>query len=267
MKKKEIVSKIKQIISESNFKVRLIESEDKYALTDEESNRVREFAKKMVDENIANLKKNKEEVEEYLSILSKMDASKIEDPQSRKHIEEYVAEEIRKAKNKLDNYIKYLSEFDYDKELNHEIHMQMTSAYGLGFQIRQEKYRKEQLNRTLTKEDIIDLFVTSLEGGSNYWYYLKNIPESIKYDVKYNGTSLSDALGEYVLSGGEVHFYDIEDESEFLGSVDMNSILDAINLIKKEHPEVWERILTEEYDADDADVFLQLCVMGEVVFG
>lgn len=265
MKKDDIVFKVKSILKEA--KVRLIESEDKYDLTDEEMNQVREYAKKMVDENMLNLRKNKEEAEQYLSHLSKIDPSKLDDEHSRKYVEKYVSEEKKKTQNKLDNYNKYLSEFEYDEAIKHEINIQMNSAYGLGFQIRQEKYRKEQLNRALTKGDIIDLFVTSLEGGSNYWYYLKNIPESIKYDVKHNGVSLSDALGEYVLSGGEVHFYDIEDKSEFLGSVDMNSILDAISLIKKEHPEVWERILTEEYDADDADVFLQLCVMGEVVFG
>lgn len=43
----------------------------------------------------------------------------------------------------------------------------------------------------------------------------------------------------------------------------MNSILEAITVIKKEYSQVWERILTEEYDAD---MFLQVCVMGEVVF-
>ena len=47
----------------------------------------------------------------------------------------------------------------------------------------------------------------------------------------------------------------------------MDKILDAISLIKKEYPNIWENILLEQSDAGDADVFLQLSVMGEVVFG
>ena len=47
----------------------------------------------------------------------------------------------------------------------------------------------------------------------------------------------------------------------------MDKILESIPIIKKDYPEIWERILLEEGDAGDADVFLQLCVMGEVVYG
>jgi hypothetical protein len=47
----------------------------------------------------------------------------------------------------------------------------------------------------------------------------------------------------------------------------MDKLLDAINLVKKDYPEVYENIVLEEYDAEDADIFLQLAVMGNVVFG
>ena len=47
----------------------------------------------------------------------------------------------------------------------------------------------------------------------------------------------------------------------------MDKILDSISVIKTEYPEIWENILLEQADAGDADVFLQLCVMGEIVFG
>ena len=56
-------------------------------------------------------------------------------------------------------------------------------------------------------------------------------------------------------------------EDTKLGIVDLDKILEAITLIKKEYPNIWENILLENADAGDADVFLQLCVMGEVVYG
>ena len=67
--------------------------------------------------------------------------------------------------------------------------------------------------------------------------------------------------------------YDEDDYTEthsdngLLGTVDMDSILEAITIIKRDYPDVWENILDEQYDANDADIFLQLCVMGDVVFG
>jgi hypothetical protein len=41
----------------------------------------------------------------------------------------------------------------------------------------------------------------------------------------------------------------------------------AINLLKNEYSEIHYRILNSQFDADDADVFLQLCVMGKVKYG
>lgn len=137
------------------------------------------------------------------------------------------------------------------------------------YKIREEKRREEVLQQKLTSENIIDIFVTALEGGSNYWYYIKIVPEDVKYKVKHKNLALSEAIGQYILEGGSIYFYDVEgdEDEEPLGKVNMDSILEAISLTKKDYPDVWFNILDEQADAGDADVFLQLCVMGEVVFG
>jgi hypothetical protein len=150
--------------------------------------------------------------------------------------------------------------------------------------IANKKYEEERLkareSRTFGKEDIINLFVDALEGGSNYWYHIKHLPKEIRYKAKEMGQPVSEAIGEYILNGGYVQFYDAEgdeyddddyqekhSDKDLLGTVDMDSILEAITLVKKDYPDVWENILDEQYDANDADIFLQLCVMGEVVYG
>jgi hypothetical protein len=81
------------------------------------------------------------------------------------------------------------------------------------------------------------------------------------------GLATSEAIGEYVLRGGYVQINDAEDEEEILGNIDMDGLLDAIQKIKAEHPNVYNNIIDEDYDADDADVFFQIAVMGEVTFG
>lgn len=138
---------------------------------------------------------------------------------------------------------------------------------------------KARESRTFGKEDIINLFVDALEGGSNYWYHIRHLPKEVSYKAKEMGQSVSEAIGEYILHGGYVQFYDAEEEYDdddytethsengLLGTVDMDSILEAITIIKRDYPDVWENILDEQYDANDADIFLQLCVMGDVVFG
>lgn len=138
---------------------------------------------------------------------------------------------------------------------------------------------KARESKSFGKEDVINLFVDALEGGSNYWYIIRHLPAKLRYKAKEMGEPLSELIGEYILNGGYVQFYDVEEEYDdddytethsdngLLGTVDMNSILEAITIIKRDYPEVWENILDEQYDANDADIFLQLCVMGDVVFG
>jgi hypothetical protein len=131
------------------------------------------------------------------------------------------------------------------------------------------KYLKlfEDYENKLTKEMIVNLFVTSLEGGSNYWYYIKDIPNEVRNIQKTKNLALSEAIGEFVLIGGKIYIYDIEDEDELLGYINMDKLLDAINVMKEKYPSNYENIITESDDADDADIFLQIATMGEVVFG
>lgn len=118
--------------------------------------------------------------------------------------------------------------------------------------------------KEITKQQIIDVLVTALEGGSNYWYYIKDIPNEVESN---DSKPLSEAIGEYILNDGEILIYDIEDEDELLGEVNMNKLLETITLLKQDYPEVYQNIINEDYDANDADIFFQLAVMGDVTFG
>jgi hypothetical protein len=134
-----------------------------------------------------------------------------------------------------------------------------------------EDYEREKIEnrktRKITKEDIIDIFVTALEGGSNYWYYIPTIPNGVRDIMNETGMATSEAIGQYVLKGGYVQINDAEDEEEILGNIDMDGLLDAIQKVKTEYPDVYNNIIDEEYDADDADIFFQIAVMGEITFG
>ena len=175
-------------------------------------------------------------------------------------------DEYKKAKEYYDRLIS-----DKDNIMATIYQRQLVSADGEGYRIHMNKQRQVAKDKSLSKEDIINLFVDALEGGSNYWYEIKHIPRDVKYDIDH-GNSTSESVINYILSDGKIYFYDIENESEdddegYLGYVDMNKLLDGISLLKKNYPDVYENIIMGSYDASDADVFLQLCVMGDVVYG
>jgi hypothetical protein len=107
--------------------------------------------------------------------------------------------------------------------------------------------------------------VTALEGGSNYWYFIKSLPK--RDDLK--GLAFSEALSTLVWKHDEkIEVFDIENEDEdSLGVIDKNRIVPALNMLSKEHNEVFTNLMNENFDALDCDIFFQVLVMNEITFG
>ena len=189
----------------------------------------------------------------------------IDDLKSKNALDDSYVDELIKdfegKKSKLEFYIS-----NWEKDTDEIIANRITKNF-LDSKKYEEDLKNRRESRKFGKDDIVNLFVDALEGGSNYWYDIKNVPKEVEYNVKYNTESLSEAIGRYILDGGSIQFFDIENDEDELGIVDMDSILDAIQLMKRDYLDSWNNILNEAYDSDDADIFLQLCVMGDVVFG
>lgn len=159
-----------------------------------------------------------------------------------------------------------------------------------------QKEREEKLKTaTISRENLIDVFIGAIEGASNYWMDFVDTPNEIKKMVS-SGVSYAEACGEYVLNGNDLFIYDpvdVEDSwesykktpaykfndsmetflqkyaanTEPLGVINMDSLLQAIKLSKKYHPDVYENIVLDELSGEDCDVFIQLAAFGEIVFG
>jgi len=154
------------------------------------------------------------------------------------------------------------------------------------------KENEQQIaNFTFTKEYLNDLLSTSMEGGSNYWAlfdhrfiapelanqkiplsekiinsvwdYKKSIPV---YDVE---SGEEDDTEQSVYDNPNSEYANPYEGYERLGELSLDSILQAISLVKKDpkYKHIWENIASENYDAGDADVFFQLAIMNEIVFG
>lgn len=124
-------------------------------------------------------------------------------------------------------------------------------------------------NIELTTEQIRDVIVTALEGGSNYWYFLANDSvKAIRDKVsKEENEYLSEAVTDAIYKGAVIPVYDIENPSELLGTLSKDSIEAGIQLMINNERDEIELVLDETYDAGDADVMFQYFVLGEIVFG
>lgn len=126
----------------------------------------------------------------------------------------------------------------------------------------------------VSESRVRDLIVSAFEGGSNYWVG--------KIDQKYpNNLSLKDFRtgGKFSIPGDYYPGYilvpfqdgcsleitpDDETKSYTLNAASMRRGLEM--MVTKAHSH-WVDFLNEDDDATTADVFLQLCLFGEIVYG
>lgn len=127
-----------------------------------------------------------------------------------------------------------------------------------------------------------DMVITALEGGSNYWYWLKIDQQwfevAKRYDIAISkkeepartfALPLTQRIVNALLNveGFSVPIYDLEDTDEKLGELTLESFKKACEMCIEHYPNTWANLTTGNYDADDADILFQLSVMGNVTFG
>ena len=124
--------------------------------------------------------------------------------------------------------------------------------------------------------------VTALEGGSNYWYWVKCdehwFEVAKRYDKtiaateepkreQYNPLSIRISNALLNVQDFEMNIYDLESPDEKIGKLTLSSFVSGCEMCALNYPEIWERLVGEDYDADDADILFQLATLGEVVYG
>lgn len=111
-----------------------------------------------------------------------------------------------------------------------------------------------------------NLIVTALEGGSNYWAML-DVERSEKGFSKYQNQPLSVAIANMIwYDSYTLRVMDSEEDDVLLGEVNMLKVKDAFQKLASERADVYSRIIQDEWDADDSDIFFQFCTMGSQEF-
>ena len=111
------------------------------------------------------------------------------------------------------------------------------------------------INTEIPRQVIEDVFVTALEGGSNYWYFLpeksvnairKAVPKSVEPYLSIN---------------------DAEDEDEELGVISMKTMPERLQKLSTESKWAFGNEIDGSGDASSSDVWLQYMAFGEIIFG
>lgn len=126
------------------------------------------------------------------------------------------------------------------------------------------------INQTIEREVLEDIFVTALEGGSNYWYFLsRNALKLIRDAVpRSEDPYLSTAILKAIERGVEVPINDAEDEDEVIGTISLKTMQERLQkLSRSANSDALMAHIKEEGDADTADIVLQYLAFGEIVFG
>jgi hypothetical protein len=106
------------------------------------------------------------------------------------------------------------------------------------------------------RQRLVDMFITACEGGSNYWCS----------NVDHPAVKGQDHYQTMLLNG----FTAVEEGDEGLGKVHTVTpvqIQHALKVMAQKHARHFSDMLTENDDATTADVFFQLCVLGDVIYG
>ena len=110
--------------------------------------------------------------------------------------------------------------------------------------------------QAITRETIESLIMSAIEGGSNYWYRIES-------DT--NGDYLKQAFTDQGLT---ISNFMVQDEDEAKsGVLNPASMQRALDLMPGKYNHILADIISGNEDAISGDVFLQLAVFGECIYG
>ncbi|WOF44318.1 hypothetical protein KNJ79_05145 [Sphingopyxis indica] len=115
------------------------------------------------------------------------------------------------------------------------------------------------VTHTLTASMLADLMVTAIEGGCGYWASdLELVSGTDEYEPPYY------ADARFYLSPFKLALTDCMRD---VHTIESDTLEKGWRLLNELYPRRALAVVEETYDAEDADVFLQLAVFGEIVFG
>jgi hypothetical protein len=113
-----------------------------------------------------------------------------------------------------------------------------------------------------------DLLCCGFEGGIGYWATITGYVKPSEMTFRRDPDHLYKHLDYPLNPGGAVNLEeDTGDEDPAHWTLDMAAIKRGCEVMARDYPKHWADFLGENDDANTGDVFIQCCVLGEVVYG
>jgi hypothetical protein len=128
-----------------------------------------------------------------------------------------------------------------------------------------DNYIEVKATVRIPNQKIKDMITTAIEGGCHYW---AKFVFPANYKEKYG------SFEQIPFKGGSIEVYDCE-TGELLGYLNQATMQVGLQLMadrkdmkgKVVPARHFKNLATDNEDAETADVFMQLCVLGEIVYG
>jgi hypothetical protein len=122
-----------------------------------------------------------------------------------------------------------------------------------------------QVPQTVNYEQIEDVLETAWEQ-CGYWAYVEQIqsPPTWEYKSHWDGKRRTSLIA--LNPGGWVRFEDRLDGNK-QHTLDLEAIKKGLQIMANLYPWHFKDLITDNHDAITADVFLQCCLLGEIVYG
>ena len=117
-------------------------------------------------------------------------------------------------------------------------------------------------NERAVREHISNLLVSAFEGGSNYWYMIEDHNKSEVPECEFLSQLLACEGGKMLISDNAGQL----DAPKWVHHVDTSKAWYTFTH-DPQYARHYGNLLQENDDAETGDVFLQLVVFGEVIFG
>lgn len=124
------------------------------------------------------------------------------------------------------------------------------------------------INHEISNETIMDLLSLALEGGSNYWYSDVDTGEPPVHDFPPSYMEY-DWWQTWPLMGGSIRITEryTEDGTLTVHVLNGELIKKGLKLMSQKSPWHFSNIVGDNMDIETGDVFLQYCLLGEIVYG
>ncbi len=121
----------------------------------------------------------------------------------------------------------------------------------------------------ITDSRAADLLCSAFEGGSNYWYLIDHKQVPVVAATPWGNEYMPSYISYPFSQSGAIVIVDIEDPDGDKHTLNKAAIERGKTLLSTDdqYGHHLENVLQEQDDADTGDIFLQLCLFGEVIYG